>query len=314
MLHKFCTPGNLQLVICFLLALLTACAPATPVPTHTPIPVPTSTLTPSPTPTPTLTPTATPIPPLELSIHWPEQVSALQPVAVEVELVPPPGVSVTATVHATVTGPGGRPRWLIDLMPREGNRYASEELVQFPLESLEGNWRVVVYVQSTLPVAGDRGLIFQPAPIYFHDLANVLPAGVDLRVPQDFVGAMAQGDQWAGRHVWRYGGSEIALWWAPGPTEPLLLNNAVVMLEATYDPDEPPHVLDVEETERQGQTAFLFHEDWPGVNGDLSEALVIQGPDYWLYVLRVRTTDGGAIPPLLRQVRDTFAFVEEHEE
>ena len=115
----------------------------------------------------------------------------------------------------------------------------------------------------------------------------------------------------AGGRVWRYGGGEVSLWWAPGPVEPLLLNNAVVMLEATHDPSAVPQVLGVEETEWQGQTAFLFQEDWPGANGGPAEALVIQGPDHHLYVLRVRATGGEVIPSLLRQVWETFALDEE---
>nr|HID15059.1 hypothetical protein [Anaerolineae bacterium] len=225
--------------------------------------------------------------------------------------MPPPGVSVTATVRAAVLDPEGLPYWVFDLEPREGNLYATEEALQLPLAPLEGDWRLVVYVRSALAVEGKRELAFRPAPIPFRDLTDVLPAGVDVRVPWDFVETMARGDRWAGGRVWRYGGGELALWWAPGPVEPLLLNNAVVMLEATCDPDAAPRVLDVEGTEWQGQTAFLFHEDWPGAEGGPAEALVVQGPDYWLYVLRVRALGGEAIPPLLRQVWGTFAFVEE---
>jgi hypothetical protein len=77
----------------------------------------------------------------------------------------------------------------------------------------------------------------------------------------------------------------------------------------------PPHVLDIEEREWQDRVAVLFHEDWPtdrpGADGGPAEALVVQGSDYWLYVLRVRTLGGEAIPPLLRQVWETFSFVEE---
>ncbi len=305
MLRKLCIP------VCVSVTLLAACASAAPPPTPTPTLAPTPTLTPSPTPIPSPTPTATPIPPLALTIRWPEQVSALQPATIEVELVPPPGVSVTATVSAAVLDPEeSLPCWLSDLTLREGNRYTAEEPLQLPLEPLEGDWRLVVYVQSTLSVEGERALVFRPVPIPFRDLIGVLPAGVNIRVPRDFVEAAAHGDQWAGGRVWRYGDGEVALWWAPGPVEPLLLNNAVVMLEATHDPDEPPHVLGVEETEWQGQTAFLFHEDWPGTNGGPAEALVVQGPDYWLYVLRVRTTGGEHIPLLMRQVWETFTFAE----
>ena len=299
---------NLRLYV--LLALLAACAPVTPPPTLTPAPTliltPTPTLTPSPTPAPSPTPTVTPIPPLRLTIRWPEQVSALQPVPIEVELVPPPGIPVTATVRAAVVAPEGQYRWPIELRPREGNLYAAEELLQLPLEPQEGDWRLVVHVRSALKVEGEQRLVFRPAPIRFRDLTGVLPAGVDLRVPQEFVEAVAQGDQWAGGRVWRYGDSEVALWWAPGPDESLLLDNAIVMLEATHDPGEPsPVVVGVTEMEWQGQTAFLFHEDWPA---GPSEALVVQGPDYRLYVLRVRTTGGETIPPLPHQVWETFTF------
>jgi hypothetical protein len=233
-------------------------------------------------------------------------------VPIEVELVPPPGVSVTATVNTSVLGPEGLPWWTFDLLPREGNLYVADETLQFPLKPPEGDWRLVVYVQSTLEVEGKRELVFRPAPIRFRDLTDTLPAGVDVRVPQDFAEVVAQGDQWAGGRVWRYGGGELALWWAPGPIEPLLLNNAVVMLETTHDPETPPRVLDVEDVEWQGQTAFLFHEEWPGAEEGPSEALVVQGPDYWLYVLRVRAvgSESDVIPPLLRQVWETFAFVE----
>ena len=293
------------ILICISLALLlAACAPSTPPPTPTPAPAP------SPTPTLPPTPTATPIPPLALTIHWPEQVSALQPATIQVELVPPPGVSVTATVRAAVIDPRGLPyRTLFDLTPQGGNLYAAEEPLDLALEPLEGDWQLSVYVHSALEVEGEHTVVFQPAPIPFRDLAGILPAGANMQVPQEFVEAAFQGDQVAGGRVWRYGDGEVSLWWAPGPVEPLLLNNAVVMLEVTHDPSAVPQVPGVEETEWQGQTAFLFREDWPGANGGPAEALVIQGPDHHLYVLRVRATGGEVIPSLLRQVWGTFAFV-----
>jgi len=234
----------------------------------------------------------------------------MQPVPIEVELMPPPGISVTATVRAAVLNPDGTPYRVFDLKPREGHVYAAGELLQLPLEPPEGDWQLRVYVQSALRVEGEREVIFRPILIRFRDLAAVLPAGVDMRVPEDFVEVVARGDRWAGGRVWRHGGGELALWWAPGPVEPLLLNNAVVVLEATHDPDAPPRVLGVEETEWQGQTAFLFNEYWPGAKGGPAEALVVQGPDYWLYVLRVRAVGSDIIPPLLRQVWGTFAFAD----
>jgi hypothetical protein len=245
-----------------------------------------------------------------LNIVWPEHASALQPVPVEVELLPPPGITVTAAVQATVLGPGGQPRWQIELRSKGGNRYAADEPLQLPLEPPEGRWLVVVYVQSALPVIGERYITFQPT-ILFHDLGDVLPAQVTLRVPQDFAGVVTGGDQWAGVRVWRYGDSQLGLWWAPGPVEPLLLNNAITMLEATYGSSGPATVLDAEETEWRGQPAFLFREEWPGTDGGRAETMVVQAPDYWLYALRIQSAGEETIPAVSYLIRDTFAFVGE---
>jgi hypothetical protein len=38
---------------------------------------------------------------------------------------------------------------------------------------------------------------------------------------------------------------------------------------------------------------------------------VVQGPDYWLYVVRVRALGSSDIPQLVREVGETFAFTEE---
>jgi hypothetical protein len=179
------------------------------------------------------------------------------------------------------------------------------------MEPPEGDWLLVVYVRSTLEVVGKRYLNFRPIPISFRDLTTVLPTGVDMHVPQDFVEIVAEGDQWAGVRVWHFDGSEIALWWAPGPIEPLQLNNAIVMLEATHDPENPPGVLNAEETEWQGRKAFLFREDWRQDQPVASEALVVQGANHWLYVLRMRTTGDTDVSPLMRQVWETFTFVED---
>jgi hypothetical protein len=316
-MRRKCLPSNYsRLTISLLLALLVACAPGSPAvtptlpSTATPTVVPSPTPTPSPTLTPSPTPTATPIPPQKLTIIWPERVSALEPVSLEVRLLTPPGVQITSSVRAVVIGPAGQYRWSMDLAPLGRNRYAIEEPIQFPLEPPEGQWRLFVIVRSPLEVAGEQNLTFVPEPIAFRDLTDVLPPGVDLRVPLSFWEVVAEGDQWAGTRVWRYGNGEVGLWWAPGPAELLLLNTALVMLEATHNPDEPPDVLSVEETEWQGHTAFLFLEDWQGMDGGPAEAIVVQGPDRWLYVLRMRATDGGSVPRILRQVRETFVLAE----
>ena len=277
-------------------------------PAITPVP----TFTPSPTPPPSPTPTATPIPPLALTIRWPRPVLPLLPPApIAVELVPPPGVDVEAMVSAGVLAPDGTIYERFVLEPQGGNLYVAAEPLQLPLDPPAGAWRLVIAVNSPLAVAGDWELLFHPAPLRLHDLTEVLPAAATLRVPQDFVEVTAQGDVWAGGRVWRYGEGELALWWAPGPTEPLLFNNAFVMLEATHDPEASPRVLDMVETEWQGRTAFLFHEKWRGSEGGPSEAWVVQGDDYWLYVLRVRAVSAEEIPSLIRQVGETFTLGEE---
>lgn len=309
---------KLAIPICTALLLLAACCPSVPAPTPAFTFVPTATPTPIPTQTPV--PTATPIPPLELTIRWPAKTSALQPVPIEVELVPPPGIAVSPKVSAKVLDPDFGLYQSFVLSPQDGNLYVSTDLLRLPLEPAAGDWRVVIYVESELEVKGERDRSFRPTPIPFRDLTGVLPPGTDLHVPEDFAEVAAHGDRTAGGRVWRYGDGdahgdaspygEVALWWAPGPVKPLQLNTAVVMLEATYGTDVPT-LAGTEEIEWQGQTAFLFHETWPGPEGGPAEVLVVQGPDYWLYVVRVRALGGESIPPLFHQVWETFAFAEE---
>jgi hypothetical protein len=303
---------KLVIPLCIALLLMAACVPAAPPSTPAFTYVPPFTATPDPT----RTPTVTPIPPLALTIHWPGQISALRPTRIEVELAPPPGIAASAKVHATVKDPDFRLYQEFDLIPQTGNLYVSEGLLQLPLEPAPGDWWLVIDVESELGVEGKRSRFFQPAPIAYRDLTGLVPTAVSLRVPQDFEQVQVQGDLTAGGRVWRYGDGEaspygeVALWWAPGPHKFLSLNTAVVMLEATYGADAPT-VTTTEETEYQGQTAFRFHETWPGPEGGPAEALVVQGPDYWLYVLRVRALGGGEIPRLMREIGETFAFTAE---
>jgi hypothetical protein len=299
---------KLVIPICIVLFILTACDSPTPPPTPAFTYVPT--FTPIPDSTAAPTPTITPVPPLALTIHWPATVSAVRPTHVEVELAPPPGIAVSATAHATVLTPDLTPYQEFELIPQDGNLYVSADLLRLPLEPAPGDWWLAVNVDSELEVEGSRTKSFQPAPIPYRDLAGLLPPVADLRVPQDFAEVQVQGDLTAGGRVWRYEGGEMALWWAPGPHKFLSLNTAIVMLEATYGADMPT-VIATEETEFQDQTAFRFHETWPGPEGGPAEALVVQGPDYWLYVLRMRTLGGSDIPKLTREVGETFVFVAE---
>lgn len=304
--------GKLRyLVLWGVLMALVACAGGdggrrvTPTPTGTPTPAPTPTRTSTPTPT----PTPTPIPPLALTLLWPEVVPVLPPVSVAVALAPPPGVQASPVVSATVLDPQGVTYDVFELRPQVGDRYAAPRPLRLPLTPAPGYWWLIVHVGAELDVRGEHVRFFSPMPVAYRALTGTLPSGVTLQVPELFAEVMAQGDPWAGARAWRYEAGEVALWWAPGPAEPLEMQTALVMLEATHDPEAPPEVHEARADAWGAQTAFWFQETWPGDRGGPAEAWVIQGPDRWLYVLRVRGL-GREIPYLMREVAATFAFVE----
>jgi hypothetical protein len=83
-----------------------------------------------------------------------------------------------------------------------------------------------------------------------------------------------------------------------------------MILESTYDPEHPPALLATEELQWQGRSAFRFTEEWPGYQGGPAEAWVIHSDDHWLYVLRIRAVGEDTIPTLVREVGETFAFLE----
>ncbi|MFN2271500.1 MAG: hypothetical protein ACK2US_11725, partial [Anaerolineae bacterium] len=201
-------PHKLIIPICIILLSLTACGPAAPAPTPAFTLIPTA--TPTSIPTQTLVPTETPIPPLALTIRWPARVSALQPVPIEVELVIPPGIGASAKISATVFDPDFVVYQSFTLLPQDGNLYISQDLLRLPLEPAAGDWYLVVDVESDFVVRGKRYEAFQPEPIPFRDMVGVLPAGTDLRVPQDFVEVAVQGDSTAGGRVWRYEGGDAS--------------------------------------------------------------------------------------------------------
>jgi hypothetical protein len=303
---------RLTALLLLVIAGLAACATPTPSPTVTA--TPTATATPVPTWTPTPVPTATPIPPAELKIDWPSTVSPLTPVPVEVALVAPPDIDAHAQISATVMDPEAKVYATFELAAADGERYQSAELLQLPLEPLPGYWWLILHVESRLPVVGKPAVFFEAASVAYRDLTGVLPEAVTLKVPQGFEVAAAQGDPWAGGRIWAHHDGEVSLWWAPGPTEALLLNNAIAMVEATYAADERyqswPTVSEVVETTWQGRPAFQFPEHWPEPDGGEGQAWVIQGDDFWLYVLRVRTRNAAPPPSLHMQVARTFAFKE----
>jgi hypothetical protein len=143
-----------------------------------------------------------------------------------------------------------------------------------------------------------------------------LPAGVRLHIPQAFAQVTGLGNQVAGERAWGFQDCEVALAWAPGPTERLLIDNARVMAEATYPQDNPELEISVKNIEEitwgdEENGAFLFVEEWKKADRDTpAETLIVQGPDYRLYALRIRARSEEEIHPLCRDVRGTLHFVE----
>jgi len=279
------------------LLLLAGCTLTTPTPTA---PSP-------PTPTPTLTPTSTPLPPVPLTIRWSEAASALSPVTVEAELPGLPERDPAARVRAVVVGPHGGIWWRSGLEPVGEGRYAAPVPLHLPLEPPAGDWRLIVLVETTAAVGGEHMLRFRPAEVPLHDLSDQTPQGLELGVPQALPETHAEGDRVAGARAWSAAGGEVGLWWVPGPDEPLTQDTAQVMVEATYPADVEVETTDVEPVEWQSLSAFRFEERWP--TGP-AEALVVQGPDRWLYLLRVRALSEEAVPPLLWDIQATLKVTE----
>jgi hypothetical protein len=79
------------------------------------------------------------------------------------------------------------------------------------------------------------------------------------------------------------------------------------MVEATFPESGGVEVVGVETAEWSGLTGYRFEERWP--EGP-AETLVLQGPDLWLYLLRVRSLAGPDISPLLRDIQASFTVQE----
>ncbi len=292
----------------FLLGGLLLAGCGTPTPPPPPTATPTLTLTPTVTPTATPTPTPTPVPPIVVSLDWPAAPSALEPFAIEVDVVPPPGVPADPVVRADLFTPTGERYAEFTFYPRTLPRYVSQEEVRLPLFPPEGEWRLELHVASELEVEGDVQFAFAPPPVAFRDLTTVLPDGVALQVPEAFVELEAVGDSRAGGRIWGYGDERLELWWAPGPAKTLEFDTAVVMLETTHDSLNPPQVATVEALPVREQPTFAFAEIWSGRQAGEAEAWVSQGPSRWLYVLRTRAARAQPLSPLLREVAATFDF------
>jgi len=116
-----------------------------------------------------------------------------------------------------------------------------------------------------------------------------------------------EGDQISGVRVWSMLDGEVGLWWLPGPAEPLSLDTASVMLAASHPEDANVEILSLQTLEWGDLSGFRFVEDW--FEGP-AEALLVQGPDRWLYLVRVRALDDGEISPLLRDIQASFGLTE----
>lgn len=299
--------------------LLTACATTPlPPPTPTPFPTPTATVTPAPTPTLTPTMTPTPLPPLRVEVRLPKVVLALPPVHIAADVFKPPGLQPSVIITAEVWRPDMTLVTTYMLLQQTSERYVSTTPLELPLEPEAGNWLLMLYIRSELNVVGQRAQVFQPVAPPYRELSGTLPSNVTLRVPQAFVEVAAQGDAWAGSYAWHAcpadtriactGQGAVSLWWVPGPAEPLQLQAALALLDATHDPDHPPAILTTEESSWQGYAAYRFIEEWPGYHGGPAEAWVIQDDAHWLYVLRTRAIGEDDVPRLVQEVGATFAL------
>jgi hypothetical protein len=237
----------------------------------------------------------------------------LQPALVEAALVPPSGTGVNAILEATVIDPRGRVYATFELSERVGDIYRSQEELQLPLDALAGYWWLIVHVESDVPRAGSPVVTFEVDPVAYHDLGDVLRPGVSLQVPVDFDEVLALGNAQAGARVWAMEGTEVGLWWAPGPAEPLTLSTAVTMLEATHaaiaESPSQSAIQDVFEMAWEGQPAYEFTEMWSEPDGGPAWAWVIQASDRWLVVLRVRSRGRDEIPRLLEEIAGTLHLV-----
>jgi hypothetical protein len=94
-----------------------------------------------------------------------------------------------------------------------------------------------------------------------------------------------------------------------------LIDNAMVLVEATHQEADPQYEIRIEGSEEiawgeDEWSAFLFQESWKGSSRSTpAETLVLQGPDYRLYALRIRAEEQDEIHSLCRDVRATFGFI-----
>lgn len=240
---------------------------------------------------------------MPLTVLLPETLSALEDVTVQVELPDLAQRDPAARVWTRVIDSHYRLWWESDLTRTGTTTYSAATPLHLPLASDPGDWLLTVFVQSTAPVSGVHSLRFRPEPVALRDLAGQLREGVTVLIPWVFITAQAEGDQTAGGRVWKGAAGEVGLWWVPGPAEALTQDTAQMMAEATHPTGESVQLVAAEAIEWKGLPAYRFSERW---SEGSAEAVVVQGSDRWLYLLRVRGLDGQALPPLLLDIQGTF--------
>jgi hypothetical protein len=280
----------------------------------------TPTDTPTPTPTATPTPTSTPVPPVHLEIKLTKPVTALKPVTWRVLMEEPPGVDARLDASARVIDAQDQLYATFEMVPEgQGDWWVPVGTLQLPLEPepYPGVWHLIIDAEADVPIEGYRDRVFTPQRVPYHVLTDTLPIGVQLHVPQAFPQVQMEGDQTAGLTAWGYEDCQITVAWAPGPTERLAYDVALVLAEAIQPTSDQQIEVKIENSEELAwgedeQTAFLFRESWKSEGKSTpSETLVAQGPNYRLIALRIRAQNQDTLHPLCRDVRETLAFVEE---
>jgi hypothetical protein len=244
---------------------------------------------------------------VQLTILWPDNASALEDFAFQVSL---PGMAERdpgAVVTARLTDPLGEIWWESGLYPVDQELYQADSILHLPLDPPPGDWRLTIFIDAQVPVNGGRTIFVQPAPVLLRGLGEQVPQGISLLVPRSFTAIRHEGDQISGVRVWSMLDGEVGLWWLPGPAEPLSLDTASVMLAASHPEDANVEILSLQTLEWGDLSGFRFVEDW--FEGP-AEALLVQGPDRWLYLVRVRALDDGEISPLLRDIQASFGLTE----
>ncbi len=299
------TRRNIFPIAIFLL-ILVACA----TPTTTPaIPSPTRSVIPTPTALPSATPTLTPVPPLILQVHWPERVSALEPISMTLDLESSGDLDVTASITAAILDPEGnvyQQLRLYSIAPTDDIHYAPEESFQLPLTASAGPWQLILGIQTPYSITGPLQRTFHPTALTFQNLSGTIRTGALISVPQAFKMTAIEGGLRSGKVTWQYQDQQLELWWLPGASEPLTYNQAVMALETTHDPAADPTLLDFTEATWKELRAYQIHERWVAPQRSEAETWIIQGEDHWYYILRLRNLKGTALPTLLKMIGETF--------